>query len=158
MKAMGYAQQVIESISYNTSNGTLSWIGKKSGENSGSGSINIKEIKVNNSGYADSAGRATNDANDDRIDDTYAKKSDGLITYVGISGFDLIANRTYGSQLSSELPVAADGSMGVKYYYLSFQGSKTIYVGHNIFKIDIYLIGNDGNDSDNVGAQSLPMS
>ena len=73
---------------------------------------------------------------------------DGLITYVGISGFDLIANRTNGSQLSSELPVAADGSMGVKYYYLSFQSSKTIYVGHNIFKIDIYLIGNDGNDSD----------
>ena len=78
MKAMGYAQQVIESISYNTSNGVLSWIGKKSGENSGSSSVNIKEIKVNNSGYADSAGRATNDVNNDRIDDTYAKKSDLL--------------------------------------------------------------------------------
>lgn len=74
MKAMGYAQQVIESISFNTSNGVLSWIGKKSGETSGSGSFNIKDVKVNNSGYADGAG------NSDKLGgfaaDTYAKKSD----------------------------------------------------------------------------------
>lgn len=74
MKAMGYAQQVIESISFNTSNGVLSWIGKKSGETSGSGSFNIKDVKVNNAGYADGAG------NSDKLGnfaaDTYAKKSD----------------------------------------------------------------------------------
>ena len=56
MKAMGYAQQVIESISYNTSNGVLSWVGKKSGSDSGGGSINIKDIKVNNCGNADTVG------------------------------------------------------------------------------------------------------
>ena len=87
MKAMGYAQQVIESISYNTSNGVLSWIGKKSGGNSGSGSVNIKEIKVNSSGYADSAGsaaKATNDGDDNKISTTYAKKDD-LNKYAGYS-------------------------------------------------------------------------
>ena len=89
MKAMGYAQQVIESISFNTSNGTLSWIGKKSGETSGSGSINIKEIKVNSSGYADGAGsanKATNDEYENRISTTYAKKSDLKIHKIYISG------------------------------------------------------------------------
>lgn len=91
MKAMGYAQQVIESISFNTSNGTLSWIGKKSGETSGSGSINIKEIKVNSSGHADSAGyadsagsatKATNDGDNLKISTTYAKKSDLFYTLI----------------------------------------------------------------------------
>lgn len=88
MKAMGYAQQVIESISGNTSNGVLSWTGKKSGSDSGSGSLNIKEIKVNNAGHADSAGsatKATQDGNGQNISSTYAKKSDGLITDLSIS-------------------------------------------------------------------------
>ena len=80
MKAMGYAQQVIESISFNTSNGVLSWIGKKSGETSGSGSFNIKDVKVNNSGYADGAG------NSDKLGgfaaNTYAKKSDLFYTLI----------------------------------------------------------------------------
>ena len=76
MKAMGYAQQVIESISYNTSNGELSWVGKKSGGNSGSGSVNIKEIKVNTCGNADTVGGYA--------EGKLAKKSD-LNKYAGYS-------------------------------------------------------------------------
>ena len=98
---MGYAQQVIESISFNTSNGTLSWIGKKSGETSGSGSINIKEIKVNNSGHADSAGyadsagsatKATNDGDNLKISTTYAKKSDPISAYTSGSAIKILDN------------------------------------------------------------------
>ena len=74
MKAMGYAQQVIESISFNTSNGVLSWIGKKSGVNSGSGSFSIKDVKVRNSGYADGAGNS--DSLGGFAAKTYAKKDD----------------------------------------------------------------------------------
>lgn len=38
--------------------------------------------------------------------------------------------------------------MGVRYYYLQIESSKTINVGHNIFKIDIFLICNNASDSD----------
>lgn len=90
MKAMGYAQQVIESISFNTSNGVLSWVGKKSGETSGSGSFNIKDVKVNNSGYADGAG------NSDRLGgfdaNTYAKKSDPISAYTSGSAIKILDN------------------------------------------------------------------
>ena len=140
MKAMGYAQQVIESISYNTSNGELSWVGKKSGSVSGNGSVNIKEIKVNNCGTADTVGGYT--------ESQLAKKSDGLITSISISDFYLVSDKTSGSRSYTELPITADGNMGVRYYYLQIQSSKTINVGYDIFKIDIYLICNDASDSD----------
>lgn len=70
MKAMGYAQQVIESISGSTSTGVLSWTGKKSGSDSGSGSLDIKSIKVNNCGNADTVGGYA--------ESQLAKKSDRL--------------------------------------------------------------------------------
>ena len=73
---------------------------------------------------------------------------DGLITSISISDFNLISNKTSGSSSSTGLPVAADGNMGVRYYYLFFQNSTTINVGYNIFKIDLYLICNNANDSD----------
>lgn len=65
---MGYAQQVIESISGSTSTGILSWTGKKSGSDSGSGSLNIKNIKVNESADSDKLGGSAAS--------NYAKKSD----------------------------------------------------------------------------------
>lgn len=72
---------------------------------------------------------------------------DGLITSISISDFNLISNKTYGYSSSTELPVAADGNMGVRYYFLNTQSSITIDVNHDIFKIDIFLICNDSSDS-----------
>lgn len=74
--------------------------------------------------------------------------TDGLITSISISDFYLVSDKTSGSRSYTELPITADGNMGVRYYYLQIQGSKTINVGYNIFKIDIYLICNDASDSD----------
>ena len=73
---------------------------------------------------------------------------DGLITSISISDFYLVSDKTSGSRSYTELPITADGNMGVRYYYLQIQSSKTINVGYNIFKIDIYLICNDASDSD----------
>ena len=73
---------------------------------------------------------------------------DGLITSISLSNFNLIALNTSGYSSSVGLPVAADGNMGIRYYYLQIQGSKTINVNYDIFKIDIFLICNDASDSD----------
>ena len=144
MKAMGYAKTVIESISGNETDGTLNWT-SRSGDNTSTGSLNIKNIKVNSAGNAD---YATYDSGSNIIANTYAKKSDGLITSISISDFYLVSDKTSGSRSYTELPITADGNMGVRYYYLQIQSSKTINVGYNIFKIDIYLICNDASDSD----------
>lgn len=74
MKAIGYAKTVIESISGNETNGTLNWT-SRSGDNTSAGSLNIKNIKVNSAGNADSA---TYDSGSNHIANTYAKKSDLL--------------------------------------------------------------------------------
>lgn len=52
MKAMGYAKTVIESISGNESSGTLSWV-SRSGDSTTNGSLNIKNIKVNDADKVD---------------------------------------------------------------------------------------------------------
>ena len=73
---------------------------------------------------------------------------DGLITSISISDFYVVSDDTSGSRSYTELPITANGNMGVRYYYLLIESSKTINVSHDIFKIDIFLICNNASDSD----------
>lgn len=142
---MGYAQQVIESISFNTSSGVLSWIGKKSGETSGSGSFNIKDVKVNNSGYADGAG------NSDRLGgfdaDTYAKKSDLKSSYT----VDIpIAGISFGSvAISSGVNIITVGAIA--------GGVNNIPGNFTLLKDSATLNNNKGALCIYIGSRTVPV-